>query len=701
MRYISRALFVSAVAVASSVAYACIPTNLGKENIWFFNVSEGLPRNVDNTKEENLLLWQQETSTSIPLADIEEIVYGTFDAVSWEESEVSDAIRSNAFYRWIRGHKAMGVQEFLTLAKRVERIRAEKCSPWYYPAKKTQDANANDGFTSLIEYCADHFGSRLRARYGLQMIRLLHASCQYEECVAAFNQWFDDVPDDHLMKRMAMDYVAGAWTRLGDADKANKYFAMKGDVNSLNGVDALAYMAEFNPSAYPMNVIETGFKTYYYGGEIFSDEYIKSSVMPAARKVVKAGKARNLGEWEFLLAYLEGEYNNNYEAADKYIRQALAHGLPTQTGRDHARAYKMAIDGVRGNVEPLLADLKWIENKIENKVKQESNFEDFDHWRHITLAIVYYYWFPYLTEHKHLQMAILMSNYVENLCGYSEIYYDERALSYVERLLSAQEKEQMRTSRKERNRIDFGGNLVRFIMTLKPQDLIDYKHCLNDSSELVTYLRDGGRNDEDFLNELIGTLYLQECNYIGAINYLSKVSPDYQYTLNTYKDGYLTRDPFAFTFESRSFESRKPFPKLRDKRDVKLNFAKKMYQLEQEMKHGKDEHVRTVSKVEYTLARYASFSSCWALTDYEDGWVFHTHRFDVVESESERWNRQVAEEKRMQRIIAKTVASIHDEETAAEVQYFLGNLQTIAKKYPDTAIGKLLSTHCDHWKDWI
>ena len=679
MRYISRALFVTAVAVISSAAYACIDPPLSKSEIWFFKVSEGLYRKVDNTKEENLLLWQQETSTSIPLADIEEIVYGTFDAVSWEENEVADSIRSNAFYRWIRSHKAVEVQDFLTLAKRVERIRAEKCSPWYYPAKKTQDANANDGFTSLIEYCADHFGGKLRARYGLQMIRLLHASCQYEQCVTAFNHWFGDVPDNHLMKRMAMDYVAGAWTRLGDVDKANRYFAMKGDVNSLNGVDALAYMAEFNPSAYPMNVIETGFKTYYYGGEIFSDEYIKLSVMPAARKVVKAGKARNIGEWEFLLAYLEGEYNNNYEAADKYIHQAMAHGLPTQTGRDHARAYKMAIDGARGNVKPLLADLKWLENKVKYG-------GDFHSWRQIALGIIYCYWFPYMTENEHLPMALLMSNYVENLCG-------------CERLLTTQEKERIRTSREEFNEIDFGGNLVRFIMTLKPQDLIDYKHCLNDSSKLVAYLRDSGRNDDDFLNELIGTLYLQECNYIGAINWLSKVSPNYQYTLNTYKGGYLTRDPFAFTFESRSFESRKLFPKLRDKRDVKLNFAKRMYRLEQEMKHGKDEHVRTVSKVEYTLARYASFISCWALTDYEDGWLIHTHGFKVV-SESERWHRQVAEKERMRCIIDKTKASIHNDETAAEVQYLLGNLKTVAKKYPNTSTGTFLSTHCDNWKDW-
>ena len=300
-----------------------------------------------------------------------------------------------------------------------------------------------------------------------------------------------------------------------------------------------------------------------------------------------------------------------------------------------------------------------------------------------------------MTEHEHLPMALLLSNYVENLCG----PYDYQE----ERLLSAQERVQMRTSRKEHNRVDFNGNFVRFIMTLKPQDLIDYKHCLNDSSKLVTYLREGGRNDDDFIDELIGTLYLQECNYNGAINWLSKVSPGYQYTLNTYKGGYLTRDPFAFTLESRkdTVESAKLFPKLRNKGSVKLNFATRMRQLEWETKQGKDEHARTVAKVKYTLARYASFSSCWALTAYEDGWVYPHHDFPCVKSiKSNRWNRQREEEERKQHLIAETVASIHDNETAAEVQYLLGNLKTIARKYPNTSTGKFLSTRCDHWKDW-
>ena len=491
------------------------------------------------------------------------------------------------------------------------------------------------------------------------------------------------------MKRMAMDYVAGAWTRLGDTDQANRYFAMKGDMNPLNGVDVLAYMAEVTPPpACPMQEIaarlglnkEPGCR---YGA--YTEEQIQQSVLPAARKAVEAGKAGNIGEWEFLLACLEGEYNNDYEAADRNIRLALAHGLPTQTGRNHARTYKMAVDGARGNVKPPLADLKWLENKMRSG-------GDVYHWRQLALGIVYGYWFPYMTEHEHLPMALLLSNYVENLCG----PYD-----YIEeRLLTAQEKQQMRTSRKEHNRVDFNGNFVRYIMTLKPQDLIDYKLCLNDSSKLVTCLREGGRND-DFLNELTGTLYLQECNYAGALNRLSKVSPGYQYTLNIYKGGYLIRKPFAFTPESRqdTVESAKPFPKPQNKGNIKLTFATRMYRWERQMTYGRDEHAKTVAKVEYALARYACFSSCRALTAYEEGWIGSNHGYPVVEST--RWERRNAEEERMKDIINETVASIDDKETAAGVQYLLGHLKTIAKKYPNTSAGQFLSSRCDHWKDWI
>lgn len=694
MNYINRILMTLIAMTVSSAAYPCAHFCYTKDYIRLFRVSEEAP-DQDKTMRENLRLWRQETSADIPLADIKEIVYGPFSAETWKESMVADTIRSNKFYSWIRSHKATDVQEFLTIAKRVERLRAERCSPWYYPAHKSSAGN-NDTFASLIECCSAHKDGRLKARYGLQLIRLLHASCLYEECLTEFHKWFDDVPDNHLMKRMAMDYVAGAWTRLGDVDKANKYFAMKGDVNSLNRVDALTYMAEVNPSGYPMKVLENhlgNFETI----DNYSDEHVKTRILPIVSKVVKESKAKNIGEWEYLMAYLQGEYNEDYEEANKYIHSALAHGLPTQTGRDYARAYKMAIDGARGNTDSLLSDLKWIEEKVRN---EDYNLEIGD-WYGIMVAIVYSYWFSYLTEHDQLSMAMLLGNYAEHLYIYSEIERDRKDS------LSAQEKAQMRQSRDERS-IDFNGIVYEFMMTRRAHELINYKHFLNSNSKLIAYLRDEGRNDDDYLNEMIGTLYLQECNYAEAIEWLSKVSPDYQYTLNTYKDGFLARNPFAFTKEGG--------PVLKDKENIKLNFAKEMYSIERQMRFADDRNERAVAKVKYTLGRYASFSTCWALTAYQKGFLYKPHRFypDIAINKGKpregyccittvepRWEREALEESRMHDEIEKILSGHYDKETEAEIHYLLGNLKTVAKRYPDTSIGQFLSEHCDHWKDWI
>lgn len=690
MSYTNRLLSALVAMIISSVAYPCSFERLTKTYVSFFQITEEAPSRSSNTKTENLRLWQRETSQSIPLADIEEVVYGSFKAEVWGEDEVPDSIRDNKFYRWIRASKAVEIQEFLTLAKQVEKARAEKCSPWYYPAEKT-NGGIDSGFATLLEQCAGHENGKLKERYWLQMIRLFHASCQYEQCVMSFNQWFGNVPDSHLMKRMAMDYVAGAWTRLGDTDKANRYFAMNGDMNSLHGVDALAYMIEVNPSASViMQEIEEHLTCYEpgYGFGRYSDERVRDYVLPMAYRVVREGKAHNMGEWEFLVAYIEGEYNNDYNTANQYIHRALAHGLPTQTGRDHARAYKMAVDGSRGNIQPLLADLKWLEDKVTNR-----------HWRHVMQGVVYGHWFEYLTAHNRLPMAILLSNYTDNFCA-CEGWWDDEDF----RLLTAQEKNQMRTSRSELNEIDFNSPHVKLMMNVKPQNLIDYKNCLNDTSSLVAYLRDGGHNDDDFLNELIGTLYLHEGNYIGACNWLSKVSPNYQYTLNTFKEGYLTRDPFAFTSYSRanSKESKKHFPKLSDRATIKLTFASRMYRLEQQMKHAKDDDTKAIAAVEYALARYASFTSCWALTSYQYGYVYETGDCVYPDEMPHRWDGlEKSEEERMRNTISQALASIKSDDVAAEAQYLLGNLKTVAKKYPNTTTGKFLSTHCDNWKHWI
>lgn len=709
MRCISRFVCAIAALTVTVTAYACFGSFDDGSNIWYFKVTDSKDSDSDGTKRENLLLWQQETSADIRLSDIEAIVYGDFDAQSWDESAVSKDIRANGFYRWIRKEKATYIEEFLTFAKRVERSRAEKCSPWYYPAERVDSTGGDGGFATLIETCWEHSSGKLRTRYGLQMMRLLHASCQYEECVAVFNRWFSGVDDSDLMKRMSMRYVAGSLLRLGEVDKANEYFAIIGDYESITGTDAVAYMAEVNPTACPLEKIELSLFNALYGS--YSVENIKQKILPVAYKVLKDGKAQNIGEWEFLVAYIEGEYNGDYQKAKEYIYRALKHGLSTEIGRDHVRAYKMAVDAETGNVAALLADIKW----LERKVKEEENWTNMLHWRHLMLGTVYKHWFTYLTEHNKIPMAILLSNYVENTCGY--VNYDAEEASQW--FLSPDEKERMRASREDRNAVDFSGRLVEFMLTLRAQDIIDYKRSLNDDSKLVAYLRDNGRNDEDFLNEIIGTLLLRGCNYFGAYNWLQKVSPEYQYTLNTYKEGYLARNPFSSDYESRLnvTESKKAFPKLQDDTDIKLKFARAMCRLEWEMRNGKNGDARALATIKYSLGRYASFSTCWALTSYSKGSTWPSHYvypdkmqspwsyddYDWYEEEDEESlsDRRYIEEELMKKMVERAVASIKSDDAAAEAQYLIGNLKTVVKRYPDTQMGELVRSSCDNWKDWI
>ena len=74
--------------------------------------------------------------------------------------------------------------------------------------------------------------------------------------------------------------------------------------------------------------------------------------------------------------------------------------------------------------------------------------------------------------------------------------------------------------------------------------------------------------DTDYFNEIIGTQCLREMRYADAIKYFSKVSAAFQYSLNTYKDGFMKWNPFSHGGE-----------RLPDNSDYKYNFAREMYSL--------------------------------------------------------------------------------------------------------------------------
>ena len=93
-------------------------------------------RKVDY-KADNLLLWQRQTSRTIPLADIERIVYHA-DAdylLSLREQPRPSSAHDNAFIRWILAHQRTDILDFLILAKQNEEVRLSMTDPWYYDVK--------------------------------------------------------------------------------------------------------------------------------------------------------------------------------------------------------------------------------------------------------------------------------------------------------------------------------------------------------------------------------------------------------------------------------------------------------------------------------------------------------------------------------------------------------------------------------------
>lgn len=132
---------------------------------------------------DNCRGWAKLTSTNIPLADIQEVVY------HWEyarlaelhaDATIGKKKNDNAFANWLIQKKDTEITSFLLLAKKCEQTRAKQRSGWYYPV--SGDAE-NTLLEEIVEEAQKYKGKRLLDRYTLQIMRALTSLRQYNECV--------------------------------------------------------------------------------------------------------------------------------------------------------------------------------------------------------------------------------------------------------------------------------------------------------------------------------------------------------------------------------------------------------------------------------------------------------------------------------------------------------------------------------------
>ncbi len=701
------------IAVYVSESYACGPYNPIIPTPEFFGLT-GFHKNMSEyEREENLRLWQSLTSERIPLADIEEVLYRDSWSRFYDYTGYMPAKTDNLFYIYLKNSCDSEITDLLGTAKNLEKRWREIRSPWYYPRKHDHTGDSGD-FHDIIKRCKAYNGERLKDRYALQVTRALFASRDYASCIEYFDSAFAYLPNSNLMKRMAQRYAAGCWSRLGDKNRADSIFAKAGDIWSLSVEDPVKYMAERNPDA--PQLID-------YIRSSVADTTFMQRLRPVVIQLLKNNEVTCRGDWNFVMAYIDNEFNNNKSVARQHIHQALRQKFSSEELESLARAYKMKLDAQVGDLSNLLADLKWIERKTDLL-----NFEA-EEWIRRCRNIIYIDWVPLLWNKKNYSTAILLCAYADNLAP-SEQWHEAwtnvgwHVYWSPTKVLNISD---MRESEEYTNHIDYGSLSFQMMGSLSSAQLAStYNRILTDTP-LYVFLRRKARTDKDYFNELIGTLALREENYSRAVTYLSKVSQHYLKTMNIDKGGYLCRNPFK-PYPSRwevrtpsyagaepcEFENQSMSHTIKSNPNAKLNFARRMQEYKRQITYGHTSDERGLARMMYAIGRRNSFEECWALTQYWRGectgifepdlqyWEddFAQKRYAFLYDYEELTGHK-ATEKIYDDELKASLAMLTTDEAKARAQFTLNNLITIVKYYGDTSIGQYVKTSCDNWQSWL
>lgn len=686
-----------------------------------------------DTRTENILLWKRQTSSDIKTEDINAVIYGDVSPDCWGPTSVYEDnwepnglmvweysygvkhVGENSFLNYLYNTRDEEALNFIMMAKHIATMREDRNSPWYYPASKNEVENS---FDPVIKTILAYRGTRFYNRYSLQLIRALFASARYEECIRAFDERFANVPDDDLMKRMSRDYVAGAALRIGDSEKATTHFAKTGDVESLyrfaccdNPFETAALANPESPKL--LGFIKRSFNgDGYYRARSTDSIMIKETILPTAARIVKRSDVINRAMWYYILAVGEGEFNGDYRTAYSHIKNAERCNPGKFT--DDIHAYRIVVEAALGKQDNLLANLRWLESKIADVTSADKNY-----WEQVMQNVVFTRIAPWYAEYGDVITALQLANYGDNMplkyssvCWRYTTYYGSWCENDV--ILA-------RENSKHFNYHDFSNSFFMYITMQTPQTIERYITSLSSTAPLASYLNSRGYTSRDYLNDIAGTQYLAYRDYTNAARVLARISDDYQKLLNTDRKGFLKRDPFSYKsdLQKNDWYDRGycyvPGPLTQDSvtNHKKLYFAKEMLRLEHEIQDSRDPNKRGLARLKYAIGLENAFNSCWALTSYGRGSTFVAARNEL--HACEEWNAEdwphktpLPEEALIVRATEdaeymreQALAEITDPEVAARANLMLYNVRTIARRYPNSEVGRMMSSECDAWSDWV
>lgn len=707
----------SALLFWCSISYACGPWYYDPGEYYMYRISDhyltGQPYSLSFNygSGENCQLWQQQTSKNIPLDDIYQLVYkGRFDWIEGIAYHTGTKYaylgdEHNQFAEWL--WKDTEAAEFLLLAKKCENTRAKMCDPWYYPAKKDPEKLTLD---DIIREAMAYKGKRFADRYVLQVLRAMFSLKRYDDCVNYWNETGARMPDN-IIHRLSLRYVAGAYYNRGEIETAMKLFGEAQDVESvlycaqMEEMDGLTCLYENAPSSPVLRAkveraminLESGAWRYEQRKtQITEEDDLKrvKYIHDLSLRIAQEGKVDDPDLWYYTAAFAEHLMGRNADAAWTLAKAEKSKG--SEYIKESIRVFKLylAALGPYSNTyeADMVAGIKWLDEKIVEHL-DEARSETISHGMYYTnINISYYYWndmlrkivhsaiVPRLMKSNNAAMAIAFSNMADN--------YIFKLVGLIDSSWTANQRMSLDEYRTDStfNSLDFSNQTFDLMDGMKVESIIDYVRILeNPKNDVQRYLNSRGYTNLDYFREIIGTMMIREMRYADAVKWLSMVPSSYQTQLNTFRDGYFRFDPFL---PERT--------QINNQADYKYNFAREMLSLEKAISDTKDPNRKALLITRYATGIKNTFGNSWALAFY---------RLYASDTDADYGPTvfSAAQDKgftKAEYLYKQALSLCRDKETAAQINYFLGNRKTVVSKYKTTRTAAYIRGHCDTYSDY-
>ena len=663
-------------------------------------------------RKNNIALWKKQTSDKFPDNLVEETVYHYSSYQLAKLYNVASHIDDTTNIEWANKYaqhlattisysgcttsKYISTLRFLLIAKRCEEACKQLYNdPWYYPVKGD---NVENTLEDIISNCRK--ATNFKTRYFLQEVRALIALNRYDECISRWEETKGHIDNDLFYKEIELR-VARAYllAKISDKDKAVEIYARYGDVESLMYVgridpdineDKLSYVYKLCPDAeYLKDEIQQRLNDMNA-----TDAVADTTLLQLAKMAIKDRRAKDIAMWYYVAAAV-CDKAGQYDEALNYINQ----GERLCSTRQQKSMFKIARIFIESKSmeynssydRRLFSDLQWLDKEIKsNLTSQEINRIKENSSDILCNIVAYnYYWVDAMRR-------ILIENVIPKA---KEAGYKTRALqlaNYADyslvRYLEIDKMENWSWDGKHyRNIYDYCNNMFKIayyrLSAIELEKYIKEKERPRD--DFGQFLVQKGFRDMDYWNELLGTMFLRDHNYSKAVEYLEKVSPEFQYYLNVYTEGdYMKRDPFEpDLWERGNF--------LHDDTDYKLRFAREMESLQKTFESQCDPNRRASAMIRFAIGMRNSVNYCWALTRYEDAPYYYDCPTELC------YPQQFESLEQSKKLITTAFTMFTCDEIAARHRYMLRHYKYVMDNYSYTDIAQYIARHCDTWRDYL